>query len=152
MVVDDQTVLGRVLGAAEAARLRAGFRDLLQRVARRARSPEERDQLMDRLRRLDPDDWVDETAVRAGVSTVEAEWEAIQAALPQRRRGRRGGRRREQAPEGPSAPVSAIMVENGDVDEHATDLQEARSDVDSGPPGDSDPVGRPEPDDLPGDD
>ena len=117
MVVDDQSLLGKTLGAAEAARLRARYGDLLQRILRRSRGPEERDQLMERAHRLNPDDWADEMAVRAGVSTVDAEWDAIGGELPQRRRGRRGGRRRETPRPEVSAQVSAIIGEQGDSDD-----------------------------------
>ena len=40
---------------------------MLQRITRRSRSPEERDQLVERLRRLNPDDWGNEGAVYGGV-------------------------------------------------------------------------------------
>jgi hypothetical protein len=119
VVVDDQSLLGRVLGAAEAERLRRRYAELLQRIARRARTPEDRDRLSDRARRLNPDEWGDETGVRAGVSTVDAEMDAIVEELPQRRRGRRGGRRRAGAAGGPdSAPpgASEIIEPDGETD------------------------------------
>src|SRR5687767_7637038 len=94
VVSDDRSVLGKVLGAEEAARLRRRYAELLQRIVRRSRTPEERDQLTARGQRLNPDDWVDESSIRAAVRTVEADWDAVTADLPARRRGRRGGRRR----------------------------------------------------------
>jgi hypothetical protein len=94
VILDDHSLLGRVVGAERAARLRAGYADLLQRVARRARTPEDRDRLLDRAHRLNPDDTVDEAALREAVETVEASWAAIVDELPARRRGRRAGRRR----------------------------------------------------------
>jgi hypothetical protein len=93
-VIDDESVLGKTLGSREAARLRGRFNDLLQRISRRARTPEDRARLTERLSRLNPDDWADEAAVRAGAASVEQEWDAIAGELPQRRRGRRGGRMR----------------------------------------------------------
>jgi hypothetical protein len=140
-LVDDQSMLGRVLGARAAGRLRAAYSDLLQRIVRRARTPEDRDRLSDRAARLNPDDWADESAVTAGAQTVESEWDAIAAELPQRRRGRRGGRRRspdaeaggrepsagagEPSPERSGPPIEAtpggateasgIMAEGGDI-------------------------------------
>lgn len=141
VVVDDQSVLGRTLGAAEAARLRGRYGELMQRISRRARSPEERDQLTERAQRLNPDDWTDERAVRAGVSTAEAEWDALAGALPQRRRGRRGGRRREGGASAEGA-VSAIIdsARDGDADEISEDGSLARTDRDSGPDRDDDRV------------
>jgi len=115
---DDQSVLGRAVGVAEAARLRGAYADLLQRIARRARTPDERDRLLERAQRLNPDDWRDEAAATGGVQSVEADWDAIAAELPRRRRGRRGGRHRER----PDAPrPSGIMAEGADKDGESTD-------------------------------
>src|SRR5262245_3789901 len=136
MVVEDQSVLGRTLGAAEASRLRSRYAELLQRISRRSRSPEERDQLTTQAQRLNPDDWTDETAVRANAGGVESEWDALNSALPQRRRGRRGGRRREGRP-APGSPPSAIM-DSGEIDEAAEDAHVADAHRDAGDPGDHD--------------
>jgi hypothetical protein len=129
IAIDDQSLLGRVAGAAEALRLRQRHADLLQRILRRARTPEDRDRLTERAARLNPDEWPDEAAVRAGLATIEAEWEAITSELPQRRRGRRGGRhrhdRRQELPDSgpqteapevdPGAPeASGIMAGDGE--------------------------------------
>jgi hypothetical protein len=94
-MVDDQSLLGRVLGAKEAARLRGAYTQMMQRVARRARNPEDRDRLTERAARLNPEEWSDEATVTAEAQTVQAAWDAIIAELPSRRRGRRGGRPRE---------------------------------------------------------
>ena len=127
---DDASMLGQTLGAGPAARLRARYAEVLQRIARRSRSPEERDRLVERARRLNPDDWADEAAVRAAVSTVEVDWQALVGELPARRRGRRGGRRRGQArdsatgvpaaPGEPDSQASGIIEGAGsnDTEEH----------------------------------
>jgi hypothetical protein len=104
----DDTVLGRVLGAGEAARMRRRYAELQQRIARRSRTPEERDRLNERLKRLNPEDWTDEAAVRANAPAADAGWNAIGAELPSRRRGRRGGRGREAGPR-----PSGIMASEG---------------------------------------
>jgi hypothetical protein len=119
VVIDDESVLGRALGAGEAARLRARYRGMLERIARRARTPDERTRLTEGVTRLNPDDWPDEAAAQAGAKTVEAEWAAITAELPRRRRGRRGGRRR-----GGDAP-SGIMTGHGDLNEPIDTPREA---------------------------
>ena len=153
VVVEDETLLGRVLGADEAARLRRRHAELLQRIGRRARTPEDRDRLSERAGRLNPDDWSDEAAVRASAATLDAELDAIAEELPQRRRGRRGGRRRA-AGGGPSSDVSAIMGASGESD--AEDRQVAGADRDADADGDSRRVGAdagaqgPEPDDVQG--
>jgi hypothetical protein len=100
VVIEDDSLLGKTLGAIEAARMRSSYNELLQRIARRARTPEERDRLIDRATRLNPDEWVDEAAITAGASSFASEWEAIREELPRRRRGRRGGRGRDREPGG----------------------------------------------------
>ncbi len=118
VVDDDHSILGQTLGAQHAARLRARYGEILQRIARRSRSPEERDRLVERARRLNPDDWPGEAEVRSAVATVEPEWLAIVADLPARRRGRRGGRRRGQgrgqdAPGTPGTRASGLCHNRG---------------------------------------
>jgi hypothetical protein len=148
-VLEDESPLGRVVGAERAARLRAQYAELVLRIGRRSRTPEDRDRLMDRVHRLNPEDWVDETAVRAVVFTVEVEWEAIAAELPSRRRGRRGGRHRREGaggpggdPESPSAEGSGIIEDAGDNHQEAgNDEAHIALDADDGfaPHGSDDP-------------
>ena len=104
VVLEDDSLLGRTLGAVEAARLRASFADVQQRILRRSRTPEDRDRLTERAGRLNPDEWADEAAIQAGVAAFGPEVDAIRQELPRRRRGRRGGRSRERDADG-----SAIM-------------------------------------------
>jgi hypothetical protein len=123
-VIEDESLLGRTLGAREAARLRRRYSDLLQRIARRARTPEDRDRLTERLARLNPDEWPDETTVRAAAASVETEWDGLDAELPQRRRGRRGGRFREgqngpaDAQQGAPAAADASGIISGEGNPH----------------------------------
>jgi hypothetical protein len=139
-IIEDESVLGRVVGASRASVLRQRYAELIQRIARRSRTPEDRDRLTERAQRQNPDEWPDEGAVRSNAQSVEAEWDAIAAELPSRRRGRRGGRRRSQAPmtapgashepatapetAGPSDEASGIMDEgdNGHEDGTPEDL------------------------------
>jgi hypothetical protein len=109
----DLSPLAEVLGGAEAARLRQRHRDLMHRVGRRARTPEERARLLDRAEALRPDGWADEATIRARASEMDAECEAIARELPSRRRGRRGGR--DRVGPGPDTP-SGIMAE--DTEQH----------------------------------
>ena len=129
-VIEDTTILGKVLGASEAARLRQRYLEIGHRIARRARTPEDRDRLNARLQRLNPDDWADEASVRAGVGSLDRDWDGITAELPGRRRGRRGGRGRSDGSSpvpGASSEPSGIMNEEGDADAH----DEAREASDS---------------------
>jgi hypothetical protein len=119
VVIEDDSTLGRVVGGAEAARLRAKYAELNQRISRRARTPEERDRLLEASARVNPDDWSDEAAIRANLTDVETRWEAITGELPRRRRGRRGGKSRE-----------SDQVASGDViiGEHDNPIQDAQDD------------------------
>jgi hypothetical protein len=159
-VLEDQSLLGRVLGAEHAARLRGRYQELLQRIARRATTPEQREQLTDRAGRLNPDEWAEEAAVRAGARTVDEEWAAIAAELPQRRRGRRGGRHRPSGRAGTTGPeFSEIMAGNGERRGEQSEARLADSDrLDADRGGrdsvSADPVGPPETrtaTDVPGD-
>jgi len=169
IVVDDQSLLGRTLGGEAAIRYRARYSELLERIARRARTPEQRDRLTEAVQRLNPDDWPDEGTIRSRAPMVEREWDALTAELPARRRSRRGGRRRDgQENDGPEsgnasgdetiAPgASDIMSGDGEVDDtqhtlDATAAGSARGDrADSGPDG-AGTDGRTAGHDLPGDD
>jgi hypothetical protein len=104
VIIEDDSALGKLLGAQEALRLRSRYGELVQRITRRARTPEERDRLMERAARLNPDDWPDETLSRSAARTFDDDCESVAAELPQRRRGRRGGRQRtgQAGPEGVS--------------------------------------------------
>jgi len=153
VAVTDESILGAVLGASEAARLRQRHADLLQRIGRRARTPEDRVRLLERLQRLNPEDWPDEAAVRAGAAGLEGEFEAIAAELPARRRGRRGGRRRageDPADQGASAIMVSETEKDADGDSHAVDHQDQVADPDwpADAAGDPDGVG-PEPESEP---
>jgi hypothetical protein len=116
--IADESVLGRALGAAEAADLRRRYRELLDRILRRARTPEDRDRLTERAQRLNPDDWADEATVRESLPSAEAEWTEIAAELPRRRRGRRGGRRRtsRDGGDGAAGAETAVEAESGPAD------------------------------------
>jgi hypothetical protein len=140
---DDSSMLGRAVGPSEAARLRQRFAELVQRVGRRAPTPEERDRLLDQLRRLNPDEWADEATARANAPSVGAAWDEVGRALPSRRRGRRGGRPRPDA----GRPLSGIMATSApENDERVHDTSEDARPVDDGraEPGGGDAPDRPD--------
>jgi hypothetical protein len=128
VVPEDDSLLGRTLGAEQVARLRLRYTEGLQRVQRRARTPEELDRLRARAERLNPEGWTDEASIRSQSQAAEAEWNAIMAELPSRRRGRRGGRNRGAGR--PTAPdgASAIMTGNGESHEDALNAVAAGTD------------------------
>lgn len=137
VLMEDDSTLGRTLGAAEAARLRAAFSELTQRIVRRSRTPEERDRLTERAARLNPDEWADEAAIKDGAVLFGVELEAIRQELPRRRRGRRGGRSRDREGALPGAP-SDIIAGDGQHDETEPEMESAARGDDAG---DSDGVG-----------
>jgi hypothetical protein len=118
--VDDGSLLVTTVGAAEAAQLRQRHHDVLHRIGRRARTPEDRNRLLERAKLLNPDGWEDEGAIRSLAPTMAAECDRILAELPSRRRGRRGGRRRGE-PEAGSASPSVIMAQDEESHDHTTD-------------------------------
>ncbi len=164
VIVEDHSPLGRVVGAERASAIRKQYADLLQRIGRRARTPEDRDRLTERAQRLNPDDWSDEASVQAQLDPALTEWEALAAELPARRRGRRGGRRRERGagddtPDSPGedrpGEPSEIMAE-GSSHADFEDTEDDGPDRGAGAGGDRGGVGserEPEPGDgLPDDD
>jgi hypothetical protein len=144
---DDDSPLGQGLGAAEAARLRHRYAELVQRVGRRSRTPEERDRLTAELTAVNPDDWNGADVIRQQARTADSRWDAIAAQLPKRRRGRRGGRA-DGAPEDNDGPdqtpgADVIIGERENTDEGTTnDLQLSTTRVASDP----DPAGDRHPD------
>jgi hypothetical protein len=167
VVLDDETPLGRVLGGEAAAGLRARYAELMQRITRRARTPEDRDRLLEQAQRLNPDEWSDEATVRAAAPGVDAAWDALVAELPARRRGRRGGRRRADgepvvesagaSPAPDTSGASVILEERGggEIDAGAEEQEEqmAGDDRHADPAGDRGRVGpESEPGAVPGDD
>jgi hypothetical protein len=144
VIIEDDSLLGRTVGAREAARLRARYLDLQQRIGRRARTPEDRDRLFERLHRLNPDDWADQAAIQTAVTSIEADWDAVAGELPHRRRGRRGGRVRGDGRSGmtPGSPDdldgSGIITGEGDPYD---DAEQAVQLDHRGPIGDGDGAG-----------
>jgi len=126
VVIDDQTVLGRTLGGGHAARLRGRYAEILQRILRRSRTAEERDRLTEQMQRLNPDDWADAEAIKAAAQTIDANWDAVVGELPARRRGRRGGRRRQGDRPESEGPGSAAGEPDGSV------IMDGRGDTDAG--------------------
>jgi hypothetical protein len=126
----DDSLLARTVGAAEAGRLRTRYQHLAARVERRARTDEERARLIAELERLNPDEWADEAAIRAGAASADEEWNRIGRELPGRRRGRRGGRARDRQHEGAPAGAAEAAPEgsgiiSGESEPNEAGLEEA---------------------------
>lgn len=126
VVIEDHSTLGRTVGAERAAALRTHYAELVQRIHRRARTPEERERLLDLAHRLNPDDWIDAAAIPGLANGFDADRQAILAEIPGRRRGRRGGRRgdRPAGAGGDAAPVDEPAADEGSDDADEAELGE----------------------------
>jgi hypothetical protein len=111
-VVDDALADGQPLRPSQArlgseglARLRARYAEVLARISERVPDPARQDELKAQAERLNPDGWVTDSEVTAGLEEYESVFEALRAAVggPSRRRRRRrrmGGGREAVAPAG----------------------------------------------------
>jgi hypothetical protein len=122
----DASLVARTLGGGAAGQLRTRYRDMVERVTRRARTVGERDALLARLSKLDPDAWPDAAGVKASAGMFEAEMKAIALALPSRRRGRRGGRDRDRGHDDARIPA---VPGRGDDDAPPADEETVESPV-----------------------
>jgi len=78
------------LGSEGLARLRARHAEVLARISEKATDPAQREQLKASAERLNPDTWVTEAEVVAGLESYEAVFEAVRGVIGQRRNRRRG--------------------------------------------------------------
>jgi hypothetical protein len=84
------------LGAEGVLRLRARHAEILARISERVADPARQDELKAQAERLNPDTWVTDDEVSAGLEGYEAVLESLRAVVGQgRRRRRRGGHGRE---------------------------------------------------------
>lgn len=116
-VPDDDSPLGQAVGATDAQRLRQRYAELMQRITRRARTPEERDVLTAQLLANNPDDWRGADAIRQQAAAVIPVWDGLAAQLPKRRRGRRGGKADDP---GQVADSDVIIGERDQTDDDET--------------------------------
>ena len=121
------------LGSEALSRLRGRYADVLANLARRVPDEQRREQLRELAERLNPDSWVTDAEVTAGLDSYESVLASLREVVGRRRRRRRG--RGTSGAATPGAPESA----------------EAQARQDGGE-GDSDDDGdRPESDPMPGD-
>ncbi|MDP9324656.1 MAG: hypothetical protein M3P13_13555 [Acidobacteriota bacterium] len=101
------------LGSEGLSRLRARYAEVLARISETITDPVRRDQLKSEAERLNPDTWVTDEEVSAGLEAYETVFESLRTVVGRRRRRRRrsGGRNRETGPTGsgqqPSLPDPA---------------------------------------------
>ena len=80
------------LGSEGLARLRARYSEVLARISETVADPERRDQLKSQAERLNPDTWVTDGEVTAGLESYESVFESLRTVV-----GRRGRRRRRSS-------------------------------------------------------
>lgn len=98
------------LGSEGLARLRGRYAQVQAALSRRVADETRRDQLKSEAERLNPDGWVTDDEVTAGLEQYEAVLAALRDVIGRRRR-RRGGQGRPQGP-----PDGQSTMEQGPVD------------------------------------
>lgn len=74
------------LGSQGLARLRARHAELLTRIADRVPEPERQQELKELAERLNPDAWITDADVTAGLDAYEPTYEMVRSSLPPRRK------------------------------------------------------------------
>ena len=84
------------LGSEGLSRLRARHSEVLARIAETIADPQRQDELKSQAERLNPDTWVTDPEVTAGLESYESVFESLRTVVGRRRRRRRrsGGRNR----------------------------------------------------------
>ena len=95
------------LGSEALARLRGRYADVLANLARRVPDEQRRQQMREQAERLNPDNWVTDDEVTAGLDSYESVLASLREVAGRRRRRRRGG--------GTSSAGSAVGPESPDA-------------------------------------
>ena len=82
----------RLLGAEKLTILRARYAEIQARITARGGDPARMDALREQAERVNPDTWVTEAEVNAGLASVDAICAELHRLVGRRRRRRRGGR------------------------------------------------------------
>jgi CelD/BcsL family acetyltransferase involved in cellulose biosynthesis len=78
------------LGSEALARLRGRYADVLANLARRVPDEQRREQMREQAERLNPDSWVTDDEVTAGLDSYESVLASLREVAGRRRRRRRG--------------------------------------------------------------
>jgi hypothetical protein len=108
------------LGPEGLARLRARHAEVLARITEKVTDPARREQLKTEAERLNPDTWVTDAEVVAGLEGYEAVFESLRGVIGRRRKRRRrrvGGTEKEAGATSASVPEEAT-----EPDEPADDM------------------------------
>jgi hypothetical protein len=108
------TAAGARLGSEGLLRLRARYAEVLARISERITEPVRQEQLKTEAERLNPDTWVTDAEVTAGLEQYEQVFESLRGVVGRQRKRRR--EKRAPGSEGqPVAPENAAVVEEGDA-------------------------------------
>jgi hypothetical protein len=102
----DPSVAEQILGPEQLTLLRARHAEILARITTRGGEPAWVDALREQAERANPDTWVTEPDVRAGVAEVDAVLEELHRIVGRRRRRRR---RRPDRPAGAASPEADLQ-------------------------------------------
>jgi hypothetical protein len=108
------------LGPEGLSRLRARHAEVLARISEKITDPTRRDQLKTEAERLNPDTWVTDAEVVAGLEAYETVFESLRGVIGRRRKRRRrrpGGA--EQPPGAGTTEAQPSVAEPGDDDDPA---------------------------------
>jgi hypothetical protein len=86
------------LGSEAVLRLRGRYAELIARLRERIQDPARLEELKSQAERLNPDTWVTEAEVAAGLEQYEEVFESLRAVVGRRRRRRRRGPRTDAEP------------------------------------------------------
>jgi len=113
----EPTVAEAKLGTEGLARLRARHAELLARIAEGIPDPARKDELIAQAERLNPDTWVTDAEVAAGLESYEAIFESLRSAVGRRRKRRRS--RKPRANTQGSAQPAAEPADPEDVEDQS---------------------------------
>jgi hypothetical protein len=123
---DDTVSAAQVrLGSEGLSRLRARHSEVLARISETVTDPVRRDELKSRADRLNPDTWVTEAEVTAGLEDYESVFESLRTVVGRKRkRRRRSGQTREVSASGPAetSPEQPAGGEEADTEDPGEEL------------------------------
>lgn len=108
------TVAEARLGAEGLARLRARHAEVLARITEGVPDPARREELKAQAERLNPDTWVTDVEVAAGLESYESVFDSLRTAIGRRRKRRRS--RKPRAEQGAPPAVSDEPADGEDTD------------------------------------
>lgn len=103
------------LGSEGLSRLRARYSEVLARISETVTDPTRQEELKGTAERLNPDTWVTEAEVQAGLEDYESVFESLRSVVGRRRRrGRRSSERRNNRDSEGTSPNSAVTQQDQD--------------------------------------